>query len=62
MIFCKKTDEWYTEWHQMSTSDSEWQQVVQRMTTTYTTSYNEWQGMTTSNKKWQWVTANDSEW
>ena len=48
MIVCKKTDEWYIEWHRMITSDNEWQHVVQRMTT----SDNEWhrvvQGMTTS--------------
>ena len=75
MIVYKKTDEWYIEWHRMATSD-EWQQVVQRMTTTNnewhrlvermttsgTASDNEWQQMTASNKKWQWVTAIDSEW
>ena len=31
-----------------TTSDNEWQRVVQRMTA--------------NNKKWQWVTANDKEW
>ena len=50
MIICKKTDEWYIEWHQMTTSSTtndkelykEWYQVVQRMTTGDTTSDSEW--------------------
>ena len=50
MIVCKKTDEWYIEWHRMTTSSTkndkelykEWYQVVQRMTTGDTTSDSEW--------------------
>ena len=42
MIAYKKTDEWYIQWHRMATSDTEWQQVVQWMTTSDTTSDNEW--------------------
>ena len=38
--------------HQVTTSDSEWQRVVQRVTM----NYNEWQGMTTSG------TTSDNEW
>ena len=41
MIVYKKKDEWYIEWHRMTTSDNEWQQVVQRMTTSDTASDNE---------------------
>ena len=72
MIVYKETDEWHrmttsdNEWQQvlwqMTTSGNEWHQVVQLVTTSGTASDNEWQQMTTSNKKWQWVIANDSEW
>ena len=68
MIVCKKTDEWYIEWHQRQRvikNDnewySEWQGVVQRVTASGIASDNKWQRITTSKKKWQWVTANDSE-
>ena len=60
MIVYKKTDEWYTEWQRITTSDNEWQQVIQRMTTSSTTSGttsdNEWQRMTMSGK------TNGNEW
>ena len=55
MIVYKKTDEWYIEWHRMTTSDNEWQQVVQRMTPSLTT-HRVVQGMTTSD------TTSDNEW
>ena len=46
----------------MTTSDKEWQRVVQRVTT----NDKEWQRVTTngttSDKKWQRVTRNDNEW
>ena len=42
--------------------NNEWQRVVQRMTTSGTTSNNEWQRITTSDNEWQWVTTNNSEW
>ena len=45
-IVYKKTDEWCIEW----------QRVVQRVTTSGTTSDNEWQRVTTSG------TTNDNEW
>ena len=49
----------------MATSDNEWQQVVQRVTTSGT-SDNEWQRVTTSDKEWQRVvqrmTTNVNEW
>ena len=56
MVVYTKTDEWHIEWHWMTMSDNEWQQVVQRMTTSDTTSDNEWYS------KWQQITANDNEW
>ena len=57
-IVYKKTDEWYIEWqrvitsgktsgNEIKTSDNEWQQVAQRMTT--------------SDNKEQQVTTNDNE-
>ena len=49
MIVCKKTDEWYIEWHRMTMSDNEWQRMVQPMTSSGTASgiewYNKWQQM-----------------
>ena len=36
--------------------------MVQRVTTSGTTSDNEWQRVTTSGKDWQQVTTNDNEW
>ena len=56
MVVYKKTGEWHIEWHWMTISDNEWQQVVQRMATSDTTSDNEWYS------KWQQMTANDNEW
>ena len=32
MIVCKKTDKWYIAWNRLTTSDNEWQRVVQWMT------------------------------
>ena len=66
MIVYKETD----EWHRMTTSDKEWQQVVQQMTpsgnewhqvvqlvtTSGTANDNEQQKMTMSDSEWQWVT------
>ena len=63
----KKTDEWYIEW----------QQVVQRMTTSGTTNDNEWErvvqrvtmsGTNSDNEwqrkrnEWQRITKNHNEW
>ena len=66
-----KTDEWYVEWQRVTTNDSKWQGVAQRVTARdnecyskwqrMITSDNGWQEMTASNKKWQCVTYNDSE-
>ena len=60
MIIYKKTDEWYIEWHRMTTSDNEWHRVVQRMTTIDATSGiasdNEWR------REQQKMTMNDREW
>ena len=59
-------NEWYNEWQEMTTSDKEWQRVVQGVTTSGTTSdkewYNEWQRMTTSDNEWQRITKSDNEW
>ena len=66
VIVYNKTDKW-------PLSDEEWQRVLQRVTTSATTSdnkcYNEWQRMTTSNtrsdkewQKWQQMAMSDSEW
>ena len=56
MIAYKKTDEWYIEWHRMTTSatthDNEWHRVVQR-TTTSCASDNEWQRVTKNDNEWQ---------
>ena len=55
----EKTDKWCIEWKRVTTNDNEWynewQRVVQRVTTSSTTSDKEWQRMTTSDKEWQWV-------
>ena len=60
-IIYKKTDEWYIEWRWMTTNDNEWynelQWVVQRVTTSGTTSGNEWQRVTTNDNEWQQVTT-----
>ena len=60
MIVYKKTDEWYIEWHWMTTSANEWQRMVQRMTSSGTTNDNKWY------KEWQRATmsgtASDNEW
>ena len=62
----KKTDEWYMEWDRMTTSDNEWQRMVQRMTMSDTTSDNGWkrviQQVITNNNEWQRVTKNDNGW
>ena len=55
MVVYKETDEWYIKWHQITTSKNELQQVVQRMTTSDTTSDNEWYS------KWQRMTTNDNK-
>ena len=48
--------------HRVKTSDNEWYNEWQRMTT----SDNKWQRVTTSDKEWHWVvqrvTTNDNEW
>ena len=69
-IFNKKTDEWYIEWQQVTTSDNDWynkwQQMTtndnewQRVTTSGKTSDKEWQLVAKSDNKWQWVTASES--
>ena len=41
-----------------TSSDNEWERVVQRMTTSDNEWYNEWTG----DNEWQRVTKNDSEW
>ena len=46
----------------MTTSDNEWYNEWQRMTTSGTTSDNEWQRVTTSDNEWQQVITNDNEW
>ena len=38
----------YNEWQRMTTSDNEWQQVVQRGTMSATTRDRDWQGNTAS--------------
>ena len=48
-------NEWYNKWQRMTTSDNEWQRVVERVRTSGTTNYNEWQRMTTSDNEWQQV-------
>ena len=45
-----------------TSSDNEWQRVVQRVTTSGKTSYNEWQRVTKSDNEWQRVTTSDKEW
>ena len=74
MIVCKKTDEWYIEWHRITTSDNEWQRVVQRKTRSGTTSgiewYNKWQQMIqrvtasgiASDSEWQRTTTSKKKW
>ena len=41
-------NEWYNEWQRLTTSDNEWQWVVQQVTT--------------SNNEKQWVATNDNKW
>ena len=38
----------YNEWQPMTTSDNEWQRVIEGVTTSGTTNYNKWQQATTS--------------
>ena len=49
----------------MTTSDNEWQRVVQRVITSDTTSdnnwYNKWQQVVKSGNEWQLVTSNDND-
>ena len=42
MIVYKKTDEWYIDWQQMTASDNEWYNELQRMTTRGAASDKEW--------------------
>ena len=50
----------------MTTSDNEWQRVVEGVTTSGATSDNEWQRVTTSGREWkrlvERVTKNVNEW
>ena len=70
MIVCKKTEKWYIEWHGMTTSDNEWQQVVQQMTTCDIEWYNEWQQViqrvstsgTARDNDWQRMTTSNKKW
>ena len=66
MIVYKKTDEWYIEGQQVTTSDNKWYNKLQRMTTSGTTSDNKWQRVTTSgttsDKEWQRITTFDNDW
>ena len=55
--------------HQVTTNDNEWQWVVQRVTTSGTTSDNEWYEWqrvatcdTTSDNDWQQMAMSNSEW
>ena len=57
-------NEWYNEWQRMTTSikcgttsDYEWQRVVQRVTKSDRQWYNEWQQVTTNGNEWERVTA-----
>ena len=64
-IVYKKKDEWYIEWQRVTTNDNndnQWQRVVQRVTTSGTTSESEWQWMKSSHNEWPRVTTNDNEW
>ena len=42
----------YIEWKWVTTSENEWQQVVQQMTASDNKWYNEWQQMTTTDREW----------
>ena len=52
--------------HRFTTTDNEWQQVVQQVTTSSKTSDNEWQRVTANENEWQrvvqQVTTNDNRW
>ena len=54
-------NEWYNGKQRMTTSDNECQRVVQRVTMKYN-SGNEWQRVTTSDNERKRVAANDNEW
>ena len=60
-IVYKKTDMCYIEWQRVitsgTTSDIEWQRVVQRATMRGTTRDSEWQQMRTSDNEWLRVTT-----
>ena len=49
----------YIEWKWVTTSENEWQQVVQQMTASDNKWYNEWQQMTTTDREWQEMKASD---
>ena len=53
MIVYKKTEEWYIEWQRVTTNDSKWEQVVQRVITSDNDWYNEWQQVTKSDNELQ---------
>ena len=59
LIVYKNADEWYIEWHRVTTGDNKWYNEWQRMATNDKESYNEWQKviqrMTNSDNEWQWV-------
>ena len=44
--------EWYNEWQRITTSDNELQRVVRWVIASGTTSDNEWQRMATSDNEW----------
>ena len=66
----KSYNEWYNEWQQMTTSDNDWQQVAQCVTTIGLNCDNEWQGVlqwltkssTTIKNDGNRITRSDSEW
>ena len=49
-------NEWYNEWQRMTTSGTTSENEWQRVTTSGTRNDNEWQRMTTSENKWRRVT------
>ena len=48
--------------HRVTKSNSEWREVVKRMTMSGTTSGNEWQRMRKSDNEWGRVTTNEKKW
>ena len=55
-------NEWQRVVQRVTTNDNEWYNEWQRVITSGTTSDNEWQLVTTSDNKWQRVTKTDDEW